>query len=118
MQRQSKSIASEVSLCSLAVQGAKAHAKQLPKEVATRASSLEKRLARVQQLNAKQEKAKQDLAQLTQALRDERKAAMAERGSILRMVEATFGARDARVKEFRPATEAKASAARTAKKKA
>lgn len=114
MQRQSKSIGNEMSLSALTVQSAK----ELPKEVATRASSLGNRVTRIQQLNSRREQAKQDLAQLTQSLRDERRQAMAERSSILRMVEATFGVRDARVKEFRPAAEAKASAARTARKKA
>lgn len=117
MMNPSRSLGNQLSLYSLAIEGVAAHKAELPKEAAARASTLGKRITIIQQLNARQEKLKQDLAQLTQQLRDERQQANADRASILRLVEATFGARDPRVREFRPTTEARSAPKRKAKTK-
>lgn len=113
----SRSLGNQIGLYSLAVEGVAAHKAALPKEAAARATTLGKRITTIQQMNARQEKLKQDLARLTQQLRDERQQASADRASILRLVEATFGARDPRVREFRPTTEARVAPKRKSKGK-
>ena len=64
-------------------------------------------MATINKLNAKQEEAKRVLAETTKALTTEIKAAQVNRGKIVKLAEATFGARGVELKQFRPATEGK-----------
>lgn len=102
---QRKSQAEQVSRNNLAVEGAKAHAAQLPAEVKALAADLAARNVKVQALNAKQEAAKSALVQLTKEFNAELKAAGAVRAKIVKAAEFAFGARAPQLKEFRPATE-------------
>lgn len=95
----------------LAVQAAASYAKELPAEAGKVAKALSAQHAALLQLNAAQEKAKQDLSQLTAKLQSGLKEAEQERARIIRFAEAVFGPRDPRVKSFRPNTEGVVKAA-------
>ncbi len=99
------SLAEQVSRNNLTVEGAKAHASELPSEAKPLAVDLAKRNAKIQALNAKQEKLKQDLALATAELKAETNAAAKVRSRIVKLAEFAFGARAPQLKEFRPVSE-------------
>jgi len=103
----SKSLGNQLGRFELAINGAKAHGQELPKEAATVAANLGSRYKTIQELNAAQEKIKQNVAALTKKIANEVKAAHKEASKIVRLAEATFGPRDARMQEFRPASDAR-----------
>ena len=102
----------------LAVQAGKSYAKELPAEAAKVVKELTAAHVALLAQNAAQEKAKQDLAQLTEALKSGLKAAEQQRARIIRYAEATFGPRDPRIQAFRPKTEGTRKAAPTKAAKA
>jgi septal ring factor EnvC (AmiA/AmiB activator) len=101
----------------LVVQAAKTYAKELPAETAKIAKELGTVHADLLAQNAAQEKAKQDLAKLTEKLKAGLKDAEQQRARIIRYAEATFGPRDPRVQSFRPKTEGTKKPAPARKKK-
>jgi len=101
----SKSLGNQLGRLTLAITGAKAHSGELPKEAGSAAATLEARHKTIMELNEQQEKAKQELARITKQIVSEIKAAQKERSKIVRYAEATYGPRDPRLKEFRPASE-------------
>lgn len=103
----SNSIGNKVMRMNLAVAGAQKYAKQLPKEAAPLAVTVQKSQATVTQLNQQQEGIKAELAKITKAIQDELKVGDTARGKIVKLAEATFGPKAIELKEFRPATEGK-----------
>lgn len=119
----SYSTGNHLNFLSLGARAARSYAAELPREAVTVAARLEVFQEEIATLNARQEKAKQQLALLTRELKAKKTESMRERARLIRLAEATFGPRDPRIKEFRPATEGKVrtargpNAARTAEKR-
>ena len=109
MPNESNALGNKLNRITLALAGAKSYSKDLPKEAIKATATLDKLAKSVNDLNAKQEKTKQDLARITAQLAEAVKQAEAERARIIRFAEATFGPRDSRLKEFRPVTEGRAA---------
>ena len=101
----SNSLGNHMNRFGLSIAAAKSYAKELPREAAKAATNLEKLHKEIADLDAQQEKAKQQLVGLTKQLAAKVQAATEERGRIVRLAEATFGPRDPRLREFRPATQ-------------
>ncbi|MGC4122694.1 MAG: hypothetical protein QM765_50610 [Myxococcales bacterium] len=108
----SNSIGNQINRFKLAVEGAKTHSNDLPKEVATLAATLATNAAAIEALNAKQEDLKQQLAATTAKLQAALKESQGQRTRIVRFAEATFGPTDKRLKSFRPAAEGKIASKR------
>lgn len=108
----SYSIGNHLNLVSLGARAARSYAAELPKEAMQAVTRLEGMYDELCDLNARQEKAKQQLALLTRELKAKKQESMRERARLIRLAEATFGPRDPRIKEFRPATEGKVRTAR------
>jgi hypothetical protein len=108
----SYSIGNHLNLISLGARAARSYAAELPKEAMEAATRLEGLFDDLNALNARQEKAKQQLAMLTRELKAKKQESLRERARLIRLAEATFGPRDPRIKEFRPATEGKVRTAR------
>ena len=111
----SHSIGNHLNFLSLGARAARSYAAELPREAGEVAVRLEALLGELQSLNARQEKAKQQLALLTREVKALKKKSCQERSRLIRLAEATFGPRDPRIKEFRPATEGKVRTARAPK---
>ncbi len=102
---QRMSLAERVSRNSLAVEAAKLHAADLPAQVKPIAVALAASNTKIQNLNAKQEAAKQTLALLTHELNAEAKKADGLRAKVVKAAEFTYGVNAPQLKEFRPVTE-------------
>ncbi|HEX2570201.1 MAG TPA: hypothetical protein VH877_11630 [Polyangia bacterium] len=120
----SYSLGNQLNFISLSVSAAKSYETALPSEAAQSATRLAGYFDRIKDLSARQEKAKQQQVLATRELAEVMGASRKERARLIRLAEATFGPRDPRIKEFRPATEGKVrkprgeGAARKAKKAA
>ncbi|HEX2568483.1 MAG TPA: hypothetical protein VH877_02915 [Polyangia bacterium] len=108
----SYSIGNHLNFLSLGVRAARSYAPILPKEAVGVADEMAVMFDEITSLNAQQEKAKQTLARLTRELNAKKRESMRARARLIRLAEATFGPRDPRIKEFRPATEGKVRTAR------
>ena len=108
----SHSIGNHLNFLSLGVRAARSYAPVLPKEAMGVADEMDVMFGEITSLNAQQEKAKQTLARLTRELTAKKRESMRARARLIRLAEATFGPRDPRIKEFRPATEGKVRTAR------
>jgi hypothetical protein len=111
----SHSIGNHLNFLSLGARAARSYAAMLPREAGEVAERLEVLFDDLRSLNAQQEKAKQQLAMLTREVKALKKKSCQERSRLIRLAEATFGPRDPRIKEFRPATEGKVRTARVPK---
>ena len=116
----SNSHGNQLGRISLAIKGARSYLSLLPKEAEGCTDRLELKFTLIQDLNAQQEKAKQQVVMTTNRLKTAMKEGREERARLVRLAEATFGPRDPRLKEFRPSTEGKVrtSSPRTVKGKA
>jgi hypothetical protein len=120
----SYSLGNQLNVMSLSISAAKSYAAELPSEAAQSAARLEGHFDAIKTASARQEKAKQQQALATRELVGLMRESRKERARLVRLAEATFGPRDPRIKEFRPATEGKVrrprgeAAARKAKKAA
>lgn len=111
----SHSIGNHLNFLSLGARAARSYAAELPREAGEVAVGLDVLFDELQSLNARQEKAKQQLALLTREVKALKKKSCQQRSRLIRLAEATFGPRDPRIKEFRPATEGKVRTARAPK---
>jgi hypothetical protein len=120
----SYSLGNQLNFISLSVSAAKSYATDLPSQAAQSATRLEGYFDRIKELNARQEKARQQQALATRELAEVMGESRKEHARLIRLAEATFGPRDPRVKEFRPANKGRLrkprgeGAARKAKKAA
>ncbi|HEX2570017.1 MAG TPA: hypothetical protein VH877_10710 [Polyangia bacterium] len=108
----SYSIGNHLLFLSRGVRAARSYAAVLPREAMSAADEMETMFDEIETLNAAQEKAKQRVALLTRELKAKKRESMRVRARLIRLAEATFGPRDPRIKEFRPATVGKVRTAR------
>lgn len=105
----SMSIGNQIHRYELVIASADNYSKDMPKEATTAATDLKRTIVRVRELAADQERMKQQLALATQQLQDALGAGRRLTSRIVRMAEATWGPRHPRIREFRPATEGRAT---------
>ena len=103
------SIANQIHRFDLAVAGAQNYRTEMLKESVALSTTLQVKAVQVRTLAAQQEKAKQDLALLTRQLGTATGEAAIIGAQIVRLAEVDFGPRHPRLREFRPATEGKAT---------
>lgn len=108
----SEATESHLARIALALSGCKTHAGGLPEEVEPSRVALERHHQAILELVSEHVSIRQALVQMDEKINAELREAARIRAELLRVVESEFGSRDARMRHFRPASEARLHAPR------
>jgi hypothetical protein len=103
---------SHLARIALALAGCKTHAREVPAEAEVSRAALEQHQAQIVALLEEHGRIRQSLVLMEERINAELRDAARTRAELLRVVESEFGSRDGRMRNFRPASEARLHAPR------